>query len=206
MDNRLLIRNLRDVATEIRDGDLLLYRRRGLIAVLGRGVHSHAGKACWWGDRLFNLEIREFYGGRVIPLAGEVERYPRRIDVFRANPGNRWPEYDRAGTVRVMKDLVGCRYGYAHILRVALAHLPLLRWTVRPDAADPVCVMRGSRDSSESVREINRNPIAPFCSEACSLADRYGGGVDPIPHLADRFSEPADLARSPFYKYLFTLE
>jgi len=35
--------------------------------------------------------------------------------------------------------------------------------------------------------------------------DRIGGGVDPVKHLADRLTEPADLARSPFYKYRFTL-
>lgn len=37
------------------------------------------------------------------------------------------------------------------------------------------------------------------------MADRVGGRVDPVPHLADRLTEPADLARSPFYQYLFTL-
>jgi len=26
-----------------------------------------------------------------------------------------------------------------------------------------------------------------------------------VPHLADRLTEPADLARSPFYRYRFTL-
>jgi len=33
----------------VRDGDLLLFRRHGLIALAGRGVHSHAAKAAWWG-------------------------------------------------------------------------------------------------------------------------------------------------------------
>ena len=37
------------------------------------------------------------------------------------------------------------------------------------------------------------------------MADRIGGGVDPVPHLADRLTEPADLARSPFFRYRFTL-
>jgi hypothetical protein len=31
------------------------------------------------------------------------------------------------------------------------------------------------------------------------------GGVDPVPNLADRLTEPADLARSPFFEYRFTL-
>ena len=44
----------------------------------------------------------------------------------------------------------------------------------------------------------------PFCSQACAMADRIAGGVDPAPYLADRLTEPADLARSPFYEYQFT--
>jgi len=40
---------------------------------------------------------------------------------------------------------------------------------------------------------------------ALTLADRLGGWVDPVPHLADRLVEPGDLARSLFYQYLFTL-
>ena len=31
------------------------------------------------------------------------------------------------------------------------------------------------------------------------------GGVDPVPNLADRLTEPGDLARSAFYEYRFTL-
>jgi hypothetical protein len=50
---------------------------------------------------------------------------------------------------------------------------------------------------------IDRRP--PFCSQACAMVDRIGGGVDPVPHLADRLTEPADLARSPFYRYELTL-
>ncbi|MBC7335922.1 MAG: hypothetical protein H5U01_06585, partial [Clostridia bacterium] len=49
----------------IRDGDLLLFRRRGLIAAVGRGEHSHAALAGWWGETLCCLEVRALYGGRV---------------------------------------------------------------------------------------------------------------------------------------------
>lgn len=205
MNNRLSFQKLRDIAPLILDGDLLLFRRRGLVAVVGRGVHSHAAKAGWWGDRLFCLEIREFHGGRALPLACHVRRFPGRIDVYRANPGNRWPEYDRAGAVRMMKDFVGCRYGYANVLRAAIAHLPILRWTIRPEKEDIEYAMNIPMDDTIYGMPVCHS-VAPFCSEACALADRLGGGVDPVPHLADRFSEPADLARSPFYEYQFTLE
>jgi hypothetical protein len=63
-----------------------------------------------------------------------------------------------------------------------------VRWFVRPETDDRACDAR-----------------PPFCSHACAMADRIGGGVDPVPHLADRLTEPADLARSPLYEYRFSL-
>jgi hypothetical protein len=172
----------------IQNADLLLYRRRSLISIGGRGEHSHAAKAAWWEDDLFCLEVREICGGRAVTLSSQVERFPGRIDVFEVNPDGRWPSYDRAGAVRLMRRFCGCRYGYGGVALAALLHLPLIRCFVRPDVDD----------FSPSARP-------PFCSHACAMADRLGGKVDPVVHLADRLTEPADLARSPFYRYRFTL-
>jgi hypothetical protein len=41
---------------QVRDSDLLLFRRRGLISIAGRGDLSHAAKAAWWSDDLLFLE------------------------------------------------------------------------------------------------------------------------------------------------------
>lgn len=186
-DQRILVRYA-EVRHEIRDGDLLLFRRRGLIAAAGRGEHCHAAKAAWWDDDLFCLETRALVGARAVTLSSQVRRYPGRIDVFQTNPGNRWPQYDRRKATRFMRRLAGCDYGYWGLLAAGLLHLPVLRLLVRPDVDD---------------RAVDRRP--PFCSHACAMADRLGGGIDPVPHLADRLTEPADLARSPFYEYRFTL-
>ncbi len=186
--NRQYLLPLDEARTAIRDGDLLLFRRRSLISIAGRGEHSHAAKAAWWGDELFCLEVREWHGGRAVTLASQVKQYPRRIDVFRANAHGRWPEYDRTRATDFMRRLAGCDYGYAAVLAAAMLHLPVVRLAVRAEVNDSA---------------IDRRP--PFCSDACAMADRLGGGVDPVPHLADRLTEPADLARSPFYEYLFTL-
>lgn len=186
-----------DVRHEIWNGDLLLFRKRrvgfldAMIAIAGRGVHSHAAKAAWWKDDLFCLEVREFHGGRAVTLSSQVRKYPGRIDVFRPNPQNRWPHYDAARSLEIMRRFAGMDYGYGNVLWTALTHMPLLRVFVRPAVND------------EKTCDF-RSP--PFCSEAVAAAERIGGGVDPIPHLADRFSEPADLARSPFYQYIFTLD
>lgn len=176
-----------DVREEIRDGDLLLFRRRGLIAAVGRGIHSHAGKAAWWGDDLFLLETLHAAGGRAVTLSSQIERWPGRWDWYSVNPDNRWPRYDRAGSTRRMKRLCGGEYGYRALFYAALIHLPLIRRCIDPR------------------RESTAVGYPPFCSHACALADRLGGGVDPVPQLADRLTEPADLARSPFYEYRGTL-
>ena len=188
-------RNLVDLATYramIRDGDLLLMRGRGplsrLIGCAGRSDYTHAARAVWWGDLLFCCEVRELRGGRAVTLASQVQKYPGRIDVFETNPSRRWRDYDRRGAVRYMRRLAGCDYGYLSVLKAALRHLPLWRCLVHPDMND---------------QKMTSQP--PFCSQACAMADRIGGGVDPVPHLADRVTEPADLARSPFYRYRFTL-
>jgi hypothetical protein len=179
-------------AAEIRDGDLLLFRGRGLVARLigsaGRSAYTHAARAVWWGDTLFCCEVRELKGGRAVTLESQVLKYPGLVDVFETNPGDRWSDYDRAGAVNYMRRLAGCDYGYFGVLRAALWHLPLVRCLVRPEMND---------------LQVTSEP--PFCSQACVMADRLGGGVDPVPHLADRVTEPADLARSPFYRYRFTL-
>ena len=172
----------------IEHGDLLLFRRHGLISIAGRGMHSHAAKAAWWDDDLFCLEIREFLGGRAVSLSSQVKRFPGKIDVFEVNPEQRWKEYDRDAAVRVMRRLTGCDYGWWNLLGAAVLHLPGIRLLTRAQIDD---------------FDTSRRP--PFCSQAVAMSERLGGGVDPVCHLADRLTEPADLTRSPFYRYRCTL-
>jgi hypothetical protein len=186
--NALKLVTLAEARPQIADSDLLLLRRRGMIAAFGRGQHSHAAKAAWWKQDLFCLEVREWHGGRAITLESQVRKFPARIDLYHANPSNRWPEYDRTRSTTMMRRLAGCDYGYSAVLAAAMLHLPFVRMAVRAETEDDA---------------IDRRP--PFCSQACAMTDRIAGGVDPVPHLADRLTEPADLARSPFYQYAFTL-
>ena len=186
--DRIQLVRYADVRQRIAEGDLLLYRRRSLIAVAGRGEHSHAAKAAWWNGDLFCLEVREWVGGRAVTLSSQVRCHRGRIDVFEANPDNRWPEYDRPEASRFMRRLAGCDYGWRNLVAAALLHLPCIRLWLRANTDD---------------HSATRRP--PFCSQAVVMAERIGGGVDPVRHLADRLTEPGDLARSPFYRYRFTL-
>lgn len=189
--HRILVQ-LAEYEQSIRDGDLLLFRGQGLVSrlirVAGRSEYTHAARAIWWDNLLFCCEVRELKGGRAVTLESQVRKFPGQIDVFETNPGRRWVHYNRREAMRCMRRLAGCDYGYFGVLMAALLHLPLWRCLVRPDLND---------------HKMTSQP--PFCSEACAHADRIGGKVDPVPHLADRVTEPADLARSPFYRYRFTL-
>lgn len=180
---------LEEAADEIDDGDLLLFRGRGWLSTAiawgGRSAYSHAARAARWEGILFCCEVREWYGGRAVTLASQLPRYPDGIDVFEANPDNRWPEYDRRGALRWTLAQATGEYGYRALCRAVWQRTRCGR--LGAAFADEVC---GG---------------AAFCSQACAAADRLGGGVDPTPHLADGFTEPGDLARSLFYRYRCTL-
>jgi len=179
---------LSDAQAVIDDADVLLFRRRDVISAVGRGIHNHAALAAWWDGEPFCLEVRGGYGGRAVTLESQVARYPGRIDVYAADPDGLRPDFDRRGAVRRMRRWMGRPYGYRALFALALRRLPLLRLILPPVTND--------RDGETS---------APFCSQACAEALRTGGGVDPVPNLADRMTEPADLARSAFLRYRCTL-
>ncbi len=87
-------------------------------------------------------------------------------------------EYDRRGAMRAMRRLAGCAYGYWGVVTASLLHLPFVRLAAHAD-----------------VRDAEHTGRPPFCSQACAMSDRLGGGVDPVSHLADRMTLPADLVR-----------
>jgi hypothetical protein len=193
-----------DATRLIKDADLLLFRRAPLslgspgsiiskvIATSGRSDYTHAAKAVWWRCNspsvLLCVEVREFYGGRAVTLDSQVRKNPGLIDVYTANDSLA-VEYSRFGAAAYMLSFTGQPYGYEAIARAAGAYLPFVRLAYRTDTDDA---------------QIDHHAV--FCSEAVSRADRLGGGVDPVPNLADRDTEPGDLARSDFYRYQFTLE
>jgi len=187
MDTKLISYN--EARTKIRDGDVLLFRRRRgfwgkLIATAGRSPYSHAAMAAWWGDRLMCLETAQGLGGRAVLLSTLVEAAPGRIDVFRALPALR--RFKRRAAVEAMLDVTGRRYGWRSLLKASLMHLPVARLLALPDTDD------------------RANGSLPFCSQAVARACRLGG-LDPAPNLADRLTEPGDLARSAALEYRFTL-
>jgi len=183
-------RTLAAASRDLRDADLLLFRRpRGLIAVGGRTRYSHAAMVARWGGDWMLLEATGWGGQRATALANQVARYPGRIDVFSADPDDRYADtFRRECAVEYFRERTGRGYGWAGLARCAAMHLPGVRFFVRPTLDD---------EQAGNWRQ--------FCSHLYAAAIRVGGGVDPVCELEDRSTEPGDLARSPFFRYLCTL-
>ena len=189
-------RKLSDVAHEILVADLLLYRGAGflsfLIRMAGRSEYSHSAKVNRLvsnrDSTLYVIETREWEGAGISPLKSQVEKYQGQIDVFRTNP-DELPGYSREASASYMRRFDGACYGYRAVWRAAIDFLPVFRLFA----------------SHDFLTENGRHERAPFCSQLCAMADHFGGGIDPVPGLANRITLPGDLAHSRFYRYQFTL-
>jgi len=185
---------------QIRSGDLLLLRRgrnwaHRLIAAGGRTVYVHAAMAAWWNQDLMCLEMVWWRGGRAVCLSHQVARCPGRWDVYALRPVGQ-QQVDRSLAVRAMRRLTGTPYGWKALGRVIVRHWPVLRWLLPPPTEDPPVLVAGA---------LPPMPLEPmFCSQAVVWAYRLAG-ADPTPNLPDRLTEPGDLARSPLFRYRFTL-
>jgi hypothetical protein len=191
------LQTLSEVNRSLRQGDLLLWKASGnpasfLIGVFGRAGISHAAQVKGRPNQWQLQEVVQWHGGQVRPLDEAIRQEPGRILWYAANAGNRWPQWSPTLAVRKFDRLIGCRYGWWNLLRVGLLHFPLLRSLMS------CLLIRQATDD-----KAGEGP-APFCSQAVAIAAR-AGGVDPVPHLADDCTEPADLARSLFYEYQATL-
>jgi len=186
----------REAEPLIRTGDVLLHRPRDLfgrlIATLGRSEYSHAGMACWDGLRVSSLETIQFRGGVQRPLEELVEEKPGAIDVYTVLCTTaRQRQQAAAG----MRQIVGRRYGWLSLLELGLVHAPLLR----------LLLPRNFADQADSESNGWRADRLPFCSMAVDRAYMRWAGVDLVPNLHSRYTEPGDLARTARLDYLCTL-
>lgn len=184
----IITKSYRDVIHEMQDGDALFYRGgwgpiNWLIAAMGRSPYVHVGMVC--GDHC--LHMLQWSGGCEDPIRDLVARDPSRWDWYQVNPDNHWPGFDRHLAASSMVKLTRQPYGYRNVLLAAIRHLPFVRLFVRP-----------LTDDSDT------SPYPPHCADAIARACR-AGGVDPVLNLADRVTEPGDLARSTFFSYGATL-
>lgn len=195
----------------IKNGDVLLFEARGWVAATirwaTRSTFSHAALAVWWGGRLMCVESREGSGCRAVPLSSVLRS--AAVSVFRpqvpipAGVQGFAADLDRIeldGTIEARRGDVadvaiarlGQPYGWWSIVRDALSRLPVLAlfW----------------RRRHYSIDDLEDPGVRVKCSTLVALAWRQGAGLDLVPNLADRSTDPGDLARSAALRRLYTLE
>tara|TARA_R110000824_G_scaffold282601_18_gene470916 strand:- start:1427 stop:2041 length:615 start_codon:yes stop_codon:yes gene_type:complete len=181
----------------IQEGDVLLFRGKGLISWLikryGSGVHSHSAIAHWDDDNLECVEFREFRGGRAVSLKTQIETHPNNIDVFRAANVVQYGEErfeftnETAKEVsNIMINLSGLPYGWKNICKLIKHYLPFWRL------------------AKQNVKDDDPTKVF-VCSTAVAYAYRKAY-LDPVPYLADSAVMPSDLARSSLFRYQFTIQ
>ena len=144
----------------------------------------HAALAGWFAGRL--MIVQETSGeDHIIGLSDQVRQWPGKIHVYRP----RWRrKADNGDALSAMVRIVGRKYGWYTLCRVALYYIPGLRRCLAADEDD-----------------AEKSKFRPFCSMAVSQSLRTGAGLDPVPKKADRVTTPADLGGSRLLWYLFTL-
>ena len=177
-DNTIpILANLDDVNQEIWESDLILVRNR-------KGVCIHAAKACRWDDKLFCIDVRKYRGVTAVPLEQLVKKYPGQVEIYEVNPQSRWENYDRPGAIRYLKGILFSKEDYRTVLLETFRNLFSK-------------LLRRSTEKQQSI---------PYGAEAIRIAERLGGGVEPVPERVDERIGFADLEASPLYRYRFTLK
>lgn len=176
------------------DGDVLLFQGTGpfarLIRWAGRTRYSHVALVVKSKrGRIMVAEAREGLVGsvRLVPLSNALKGSVA-VDLYRVRDATA----DQLELVAARaEELLGQAYGWATILRMATAHLPL--WLLRKL---PVVGRLLGRAPAWSDNDREPSAASMVCSEYVARCWREGGGVDLVPNLADRSTEPGDVARS----------
>lgn len=169
-------------------------REGSWIRRLGRSNFSHA---------VLFYRRKDSLGRSTLRLVEQIEPEGRAVPAepyIRACPSGTFvvyrPKYTSSrralGAVDwALENVPGVPYDKKGMFRSFLSHMPFFRWWIRPD------------DNDEANGDSKPTPL--YCSAAVARACRVGGKLDLVPGLADRFTEPGDLAKSAALERLFTI-
>lgn len=195
----------------IRDGDVLLFRSKGWVARTirwaTRSTYSHAGLAAWWGEDLMLLESREFRGCRALRLSNALAA--GEVHLFTASPFAD-AALNRRRVVECARVRLGQSYGWKAILQDAVGRLPVLALLNALGVLRKIPVLGGLLarlpwGQAYSVDDLEDPTERVKCSTYVAWAWRMGG-LDLVPNLADRSTDPGDLSRSIGLRYVGALE
>lgn len=179
------------VRASIRTGDLGLVRNGGAIAATQDGPWTHAFKCYKIDGTLFAVEVREFFGGRIVTLSSQIRAYQGRIDIFRPTCSRELAEL----STRFLARHAGHVYGWRSVARAFAMRANLVRLLIdwNPDTTDTTpSDWYEPKDCSQAVIWADRMAAL----DRCQL-------WDPVPRLGDRYVTPTHLGHSAAYDGLF---
>jgi hypothetical protein len=170
---------------QILDGDVLLYRGRSLPSRIIRWAtgspYSHAGLAVWWNQRLMVLEAIG-KGVVVTPLSVNVRGYHGDVEWF--TTVDVIGHEERKRIVEVAQKELGKEYDTWRAVWLGIR--VLFGWSIE------------RRNAFRRERKL-------FCS--LYVATVYNAiGRDLSKDVSDRFTSPADIARSPLLRRVAALK
>jgi hypothetical protein len=167
--------NYKDVRSEIKNGDILMYKGRKLLAKIIRlfthSEYSHAGIAVWWNKRLMVLEAVG-KGVVVTPLSRNICHYKGDVELFTYD--GKIPESKRRDMVITAQKELGKSYAKWEIIWFAVKLFLKLKMDV-PNK--PILASRF------------------FCSQYVSMIYE-SVGIDLVIEKANRYTSPDDIVRS----------
>ena len=154
--------------------------------------YSHVGILKWEKGKPYVLEFREFKGSRKFPL-NKYLAAGHNISVFRPVHLAVVPDGPHSyvvkefspdvadSIIREAEHLIGMDYGWKNIWRMALTMTPFVR------------LFSGNHKYNDDAKAQ-----AFVCSTLVTYTYRKHF-LDPTPNLADAYTKPGDLARSPLF-------
>jgi len=174
-----------EIRDQIKNGDVLMYKGRGLISSIirwaTRSPYSHAGIAAWWNERLMVLEAKG-RGVVATSFSRNIKEYRGDVEWFSCI--KEISEEGHLNMVTFAQEELGKRHGRLKAIWLGLKTL-------------------FERDMEKRDRLKKESKL--FCSEY--VAQIYNSiGLDLKKQRSDRFMKPADIAESPLLERKGTLK
>jgi hypothetical protein len=174
-----------DVRSQIKNGDVLMYRGRSLqsriIMFITRSNYSHAGIAGWWNNRLM---VMEAVGKGVVatPMSLSVGKYDGRVEWFTS--ADEITDDERLQMIKFAQEELGKEYATWKATKLGLKIL-----------------FQRDKDARDKLRRERQL----FCSYY--VAQIYNAiGRDLKRGVSDRFMTPRDIADSPMLRRVAVLK
>jgi hypothetical protein len=182
--NRTKAVNYDDIRSQIKNGDVLMYRGKSLqsriIMFITRSNFSHAGIAAWWNNRLM---VMEAVGKGVVatPMSLSVGKYDGRVEWFTS--AEEISDDERLQMIKFAQEELGKEYATWKATKLGL------KIFFQHD--------KEKRDQLRRERQL-------FCSYY--VAQIYNSiGRDLKRGVSDRFMTPRDIADSPMLRRVAVL-